>query len=94
MVKTATEKRPEQRSDSYSPAELAEALGAVGVRAGDTMVMHASLVHLGYIDGVEIADYPAAVVEAVRDVLGPAGTLCVPTPFWDYGTKNLPFDTE
>nr|WP_225877463.1 AAC(3) family N-acetyltransferase [Streptomyces resistomycificus] len=43
---------------------------ALGLRAGDTVVVHASLRALGPVTGG--AD---TVVDALRDVLGPAGTL-------------------
>ncbi len=49
---------------------LAAELRALGLRAGDTVVVHASLRALGPVTGG--AD---TVVDALRDVLGPAGTL-------------------
>ena len=46
----------------------------LGLRAGDTVVVHSSLKSFGEVDGG--AD---AVVDALLDVLGPDGTLVVPT---------------
>ena len=55
-------------------------------------MMHSSLYHLGRMPDVAIRDMAAAVVDTLRYHLGPAGTLVVPAPNWDYGAKRLPFD--
>src|SRR5689334_19612096 len=59
-------------------ASLAADLAALGVRRGDTLLVHASLRSLGWACGG-----PVAVVLALRDALGPDGTLVVPaqTPY-------------
>jgi aminoglycoside N3'-acetyltransferase len=54
-------------------AQLAGDLAALGLRAGHTVMMHSSLSALGQVDGG--AD---TVVDALLDVVGPAGTLLVP----------------
>jgi aminoglycoside 3-N-acetyltransferase len=54
--------------------ELAGELRALGLPAGTTVLMHASLRALGWVDGGA-----KAVIGALRHVLGPAGTLVVPT---------------
>ena len=46
----------------------------LGVRCGDTLMVHASLRSLGWVVGGE-----AAVVQALLEVLGDSGTLVVPT---------------
>ena len=53
---------------------LAADLRALGLSAGDTVIVHSSVRALGFVVG-EVQ----AVVEALLDVLGPAGTLVVPT---------------
>ena len=49
-------------------------LRAAGVAAGQTLLVHASLKSLGWVAGGTVA-----AVEALREVLGPDGTLVVPT---------------
>jgi aminoglycoside 3-N-acetyltransferase len=53
---------------------LAADLRALGVAPGDVLLMHSSYRSLG-----SVAGGPQAVVEALLDVLGPDGTLVVPT---------------
>ncbi|MBN6040932.1 aminoglycoside N(3)-acetyltransferase [Amycolatopsis sp. 195334CR] len=48
-------------------------LRAAGVTAGQTLLVHTSLRSLGWVAGGAVA-----VVEALREVLGPDGTLVVP----------------
>lgn len=55
-------------------ASLAGDLTALGLRQGDTVLVHSSLRAVGWVPGGRIA-----VVQALLDVLGPAGTLVVPT---------------
>jgi aminoglycoside 3-N-acetyltransferase len=52
---------------------LATDLYKLGVRADQQVLLHASLRSLGWVDGGA-----AAVIGALRDVLGPGGTLVVP----------------
>ena len=49
-------------------------LRTLGVRAGGVLLMHSSFRSLGFVPGG-----PHAAVQAVLDVLGPDGTLVVPT---------------
>jgi aminoglycoside 3-N-acetyltransferase len=53
---------------------IAEDLEAVGLRAGGTVLVHSSLRSLGWVCGGAVS-----VVQALLDVLGPQGTLVVPT---------------
>jgi len=58
----------------YTPATLASDLRALGLNAGDTVLVHSSASSLGFVVGGA-----QAVVQALLDVLGPDGTLVVPT---------------
>lgn len=53
---------------------LSRDLIRLGVRPGDTLLVHASLSALGWVCGAE-----QAVVQALSDAVGPQGTLVVPT---------------
>jgi aminoglycoside 3-N-acetyltransferase len=59
-------------STSLTRAGLAEDLRRLGVRPGDVLLVHASLRAVGRV--VAIRD----VVQALRDAIGPDGTLVVP----------------
>jgi aminoglycoside 3-N-acetyltransferase len=69
----------EERSIAASAApvtrsRLADDLRALGVRPGSVLLAHSSVSALGWVCGSA-----QAVVEALRDALGPEGTLVVPT---------------
>lgn len=60
---------------------LAADLTALGIARGDSVFLHSSLKSLGFVEGG-----PNAVLEALLDVLGPDGTLVVPTYYQPGGT--------
>lgn len=53
---------------------LVAAIRSLGVRAGDLLQVHSSLSRLGYVEGGA-----EAVVDALLEVVGPEGTVMVPT---------------
>ena len=56
---------------------IARDLRGLGLRAGDTVLVHSAMSRIGNVEGGA-----AAVVDALQDALGPRGTLAVPTfPF-------------
>ncbi|HEX3498315.1 MAG TPA: AAC(3) family N-acetyltransferase [Stellaceae bacterium] len=57
-----------------SRAGLARDLAALGVTPGMSLIVHASLARLGFVVGGA-----PAVIHALMDVLGPDGTLVMPT---------------
>lgn len=59
-------------------ASLAADLTALGLRAGDTMIVHSSLRAVGWVPGGRVA-----VVQALLDALGPTGTLVIPAQTMD-----------
>src|SRR5437868_2462833 len=57
--------------------EIAHDLRRLGLRAGDTVLVHSAMSRIGFVQGGA-----GAVVDAFLDALGPEGTLAVPTfPF-------------
>ncbi len=55
-------------------ADIVQGLEALGIAAGDTVFLHSALSSLGLVEGGA-----SSVVEAFLGVLGPTGTLVVPT---------------
>lgn len=56
------------------PEAVAAGLATLGVRPGDTLLLHSALSSLGHVAGGA-----EALVQALLDLLGPAGTLAAPT---------------
>ena len=70
---------PEARVVAASPrpltvARLLEEFGRIGLRKGQTVLVHGSLSSLGWVAGG-----PVAVIEALLAALGPTGTLVMPS---------------
>jgi aminoglycoside 3-N-acetyltransferase len=65
---------PFQSPPTVGAAGITEGLAALGVRAGDVLLLHGALSSLGRVDGGA-----PAVVEAILSRLGPGGTLLAPT---------------
>lgn len=69
---------PGPTSSRVTTGSLAADLGRLGLRAGQSVLLHASLSSLGRVDGGA-----ATVAAALRHVLGPVGTLVVPAMTMD-----------
>lgn len=64
-------------------ADVAAGLRSVGIEPGDLVMFHSSLSSMGHVCGG--AD---AVIEGFLQAVGPAGTVAVPTLWWN-GSQNL-----
>ena len=60
--------------------EIIQKLKEVGLKSGDTVMVHTSLGKMGYVCGGA-----QAVIEALMEVVGDSGTIMMPTQSW----KNL-----
>ena len=63
---------------------LAADLGALGLTSGMTVLVHSSLSAIGWVSGGSVA-----VVQALMDVLTPAGTLVMPTHTGDLSDPSF-----
>ncbi|MBN1305124.1 MAG: AAC(3) family N-acetyltransferase [Anaerolineales bacterium] len=60
----------------------------LGLEPGDTLLVHSSYLSIGKVDGG-----PQAVIDALLDVLGPDGTLIMPTFNFNFN-KGEPWDVR
>ncbi|ELZ91248.1 aminoglycoside N3-acetyltransferase [Haloferax mucosum ATCC BAA-1512] len=74
----------EQVDEPGTVSSLASDLRDLGVEAGDTLIVHASLQSLGWVAGG-----PQAVVDALQDVLTASGTLVMPTHTTQYTDPSV-----
>lgn len=75
-----TELQTIQNADSpRTRASLAADLRRLGVQPGMTLLVHAAMSKLGWVNGG-----PVAVIQALQDVLTPDGTLVMPAHSGDY----------
>lgn len=67
---------------------LVETFRTVGVEPGDVLLVHSSYKSLGGVHGG-----PATVIDAFLEILGPDGTLVMPTFNFDF-CRGVPFDAR
>ncbi|HSJ10967.1 MAG TPA: AAC(3) family N-acetyltransferase [Longimicrobiales bacterium] len=79
---------------TWTLAELRDVLGALGVGPSATLLVHASLLHLGRLDGIARTDAADRIIDCILDVLGPDGTLVMPASNWDFGRLGSTFDLQ
>ena len=93
---TATEMMPGAVSTqpaSYTDAELASCLDALGVAKGDCLFVHSSLRSLGKFVSRRGGDGPESLFNAFVEMVGGSGTLVVPT--FNFGfCQGRPFDLQ
>jgi aminoglycoside 3-N-acetyltransferase-4 len=75
---------PQSAPREHSEAELVAQLRALGVRPGTVLLVHTSFRAVRPVEGG-----PFGVIDALREALGPGGTLVMPS--WS-GDDDMPFD--
>ncbi len=72
---------------------LITALKALGIEAGDLLLVHSDLrpFRLPQMPPQEILRF---YYDALKEVLGPTGTVAVPAYFYEYARYGEPFDTD
>ena len=73
-VPAPPKKRDHSNDPVISKAEILAALSAVGVKNGDTLLVHSSLSACGKIDGGA-----KTIIDAIIEAIGPEGNFFVPT---------------
>jgi aminoglycoside 3-N-acetyltransferase len=73
----------EQSPRPFTRDYLVNELTRLGVRAGMVLLVHSSLSKIGYVPGG-----PVTVIQALMEVLTPAGTLVMPTHTSDYSEPS------
>ena len=78
----------------YSKDSLIQALEGLGVRKGDVVFSHISLLNLGFIDGAKTSEQVISIFcEAIETVLGNSGTFITPAYSYSY-CKGENFDPK
>jgi aminoglycoside 3-N-acetyltransferase len=71
-------------SPAVTPQQIKADLQALRLVRGSIVMMHAAMSKVGWIEGG-----PRAVLDAILDVLGPEGTLMVPTFSYSYDKREV-----
>ncbi|NEU57374.1 aminoglycoside N(3)-acetyltransferase [Halorussus sp. MSC15.2] len=83
------EERIERTDEPVTPDRIADDLRDLGVKSGDTLLVHSSLSSLGWVTGGQ-----PAVVDALMEAVTPEGTVVMPTHSTQYsdpeGWENPP----
>ncbi len=75
---------------SYCKADVVSALRQVGVRDGGCVFCHVSLGRLGYAQEGRTVDVACRVLyDALREAVGPSGTVMVPTYTYSVGRREV-----
>lgn len=87
LLGTARSKRRAAELERTAPhatrAQIAADLHRLGIAEGDVIFLHSSLKSLGFVEGGA-----QAVIDGLRDAIGPGGTLLLPT-YWIPGGTLL-----
>ncbi len=79
----------------YSRQDVSQAMIEAGVGRGDTIYLSTQLYGIGMLTGARNSvDLAAGFVGGVRDVIGPSGTIVVPTFTQQVGRYGIPYIHE
>ena len=80
--------------ESVSLQEIVRTLRAAGVKRGDVLNVHSRLFTIGAVRDASVEEIPALYLRAFREVIGPSGTIVVPTFTTSFGRFGTPFVLE
>jgi aminoglycoside 3-N-acetyltransferase len=66
--------REQQKGQSLTTRQLADQLRDMGINSGDHLMVHSALSKMGHVE-----DGAMGVVQALLQVVGPTGTVCMPS---------------
>lgn len=70
----------------YTQTDLTDAIREVGIKRGDVVSLQVSISRLGIPDAhLDVGSVSGMLVSAFREVMGPEGTLVVPTYTYSFG---------
>ena len=78
---------------SYSEQQLRHALARTEIPAGSLVMVHSSLFSLGRVKNCPIPAIPQCHYNAIREMIGPDGTIVVPTFTFDF-CRGETFDRQ
>ncbi|KZM49936.1 AAC(3) family N-acetyltransferase [Labrenzia sp. OB1] len=74
---------------SYTADDLSEAVSRCGIKSGDVIFVHSNVGYSGRMEGARSLDELCGrTVDALFDVIGPEGTLVVPTFSYSFGSDK------
>jgi len=80
-------------TNRWTASDIGRALDQLAIPSGGVMLVHSSLVALGPAHELSPRDVPAALLHALRDHVGPDGTIVVPTFTFAF-CRGEPFDVS
>lgn len=78
---------------TYSIDDINKAFQCLGIKVGDSLLVHSSLFNLGKIRDYEIAEIPGLFVQILLKHVGKEGTIVVPTFNFDF-CEGKPFNRQ
>ena len=64
------------------------------IQLGDTTMVSSDLTQFGVFEGKNKEETLSAITQVLMELVGPDGTVVVPTFSWDYAGRNIPFIYE
>jgi len=78
----------------FTAADLKKTLSCHYVTRGRVVLLHSSLIHLGSLRNVSLANMATSVINIICELIGAEGTLVVLAPNYEYADEQKSFDTR
>lgn len=77
----------------YKVQDFSKIFEKIGLKKGDILLVHSSLLTFGIPTDVKIGEVPSSIFEQLFAIIGMEGTLAVPTFNFDF-CKGIPFNRQ